>query len=716
MALEPYDPCPCGSGRKFKFCCQPISEQLHAVERLIEERQPKQALVAAEKLEPQHATNPLLMRYKISALLMLGRNDEALKAIRQCEEANPQDPYAYYFDITWHLRFATWEETRPLLEVGFGIIAQRAPELASQLAQEVTDEMLAKGCYMAAWRYLYDGLILCRSKEQIERLLGVLGELNGTAEIPLPFRSPYHTRVLPDNQPHQAEFAEAVQFTDARNWTKAAQLFEALSEKDLHQPVFSYNAGLCYAWSGDLAAASELLGRAAEDVPDFEEGVQLETLAQLHEQMLPEEQTQSSIYRYRVKSISRLLSQLDQEARLFREPSPPSEEGERPVAASYFLLNHPANEADLSDLKTIAVSIGSIVVMDEVSEPEIPGEVFFRSTSAAFTEADRELILRIAGEHIDTTAEEGWGQLEPESGMPRDISHLNFNIIPPPGLRMSEVRKLKDAHSRYVVYEQWTQTPLSALDDRSPVEAAQDPDLHLPVCAAINVMACLAETVNFTVDVDELRKRLNLPPVEPFKPQTPEDFSVASIQDYQRMAFMDVPVEQLPMAFQSLAGARAMQALRRLLEAMYVREVALKNFDTPALCRMGCGLATRCLDLENAQTWIDRGRESAQKAGGNLMTRLEWDMTQLEVYALAEKTDQLIELLRKCAREYFVKVPECKSAIQMLITAEHLDNPQVQAIMNGSDLVGAGVGPGGLWTPESASGAPSGKLWMPGQE
>ena len=26
--LEPYSPCPCGSGKKFKFCCQPIHASL----------------------------------------------------------------------------------------------------------------------------------------------------------------------------------------------------------------------------------------------------------------------------------------------------------------------------------------------------------------------------------------------------------------------------------------------------------------------------------------------------------------------------------------------------------------------------------------------------------------------------------------------------------------------------------------------------------------
>ena len=28
MALDQYDPCPCGSGKKFKWCCLPIHVEI----------------------------------------------------------------------------------------------------------------------------------------------------------------------------------------------------------------------------------------------------------------------------------------------------------------------------------------------------------------------------------------------------------------------------------------------------------------------------------------------------------------------------------------------------------------------------------------------------------------------------------------------------------------------------------------------------------------
>src|SRR6266581_3195340 len=37
MELNPYSPCPCGSGKQFKWCCQPIHRQITRVFQLDEE-------------------------------------------------------------------------------------------------------------------------------------------------------------------------------------------------------------------------------------------------------------------------------------------------------------------------------------------------------------------------------------------------------------------------------------------------------------------------------------------------------------------------------------------------------------------------------------------------------------------------------------------------------------------------------------------------------
>lgn len=718
MALEPYDPCPCGQGKKFKFCCQPVFDELTAVERLLAENQPKQALVAAEKLPAEHALNPLLLRFKIAALMSLDRKEEAQECIQKSLKANPWDPFGYYYDIRWHLVYADWNITRPLVEQSLTLIGSQAPALAFQLSIEIVDQHLNHDCFMAAYRCLLDALEWARRDEELQYVMSVIRDLNRSNDIPLPFRDLYYLLALPENQPNQTEFAEAMQVAKNRHWTKAAQLFEALSEKDPHQPVLSYNAALCYAWSTDLAAAAELFGRAGDDLPDFESAVELESLAQLHELQLPEEQLPLRAYTYPVHSVSRLLSQLDHEPRLFRQPLPPQapESQEISPAAVYLVLNRPRAEGGAIDLDSLPQVIGTVVIVDEVRETSQPAELRLQSLNATFTDADHQLVLNAAGEQLDLTPGEGRGAVPAVGGIPRDISSLNFQILPPSGLRRSDVLKLVNDYCRHVVFDKWTQLPLAALDGLTPADAARDPELHLLVCAAIYVLESIAEQAGYAVNVDELRQHLGLPAVQQYPCESLDELKKSKIQDALRIDFANAPKEVLAQAFTMLINTRRVYPLRRLVTAIVDREVTVQGADSTVICQIGFSLSMRLFDYAAAQTWCERGRQLA--AGSDLIKRAEWDLNLLEIAMVTENEEQLVDVLRRCARDYFLKLPQAKLRIAQMLEVEQVDNPRVQAILSGQDLmVGAGVGEGGLWTPESTAAAgSSGKLWLPGQE
>ena len=57
MTNDPYSPCPCGSGKKFKWCCQPIHAQIAKVYALDEEGQHEAALRAMDAVVAEHADN-----------------------------------------------------------------------------------------------------------------------------------------------------------------------------------------------------------------------------------------------------------------------------------------------------------------------------------------------------------------------------------------------------------------------------------------------------------------------------------------------------------------------------------------------------------------------------------------------------------------------------------------------------------------------------------
>ena len=50
MPIDAYSPCPCGSGKKIKFCCKDLLGDLQKIERMLEGEQYMACLAHIERL------------------------------------------------------------------------------------------------------------------------------------------------------------------------------------------------------------------------------------------------------------------------------------------------------------------------------------------------------------------------------------------------------------------------------------------------------------------------------------------------------------------------------------------------------------------------------------------------------------------------------------------------------------------------------------------
>jgi hypothetical protein len=723
MAVESYDPCPCGSDKKFKFCCQPIADELAAIERLAADSQPKQVLLAAEKLEPEHSANRIILRSKFQSHMALGQIAEARVVVDAYTAAHPEDGIANYFDIKWNLFFGGWEGARPKLEQHLLKLRAQHPKLAREVLMDAFELLMQNGLFMAARRYLLDGLMWSTSQEEFDAGLTIFRKLSSAADIPFPFRCNYELQPLPENQPNRNEFEDAWGFAEARNWTTAAERFEALAEKDPHQPVLSRNAGLCYAWGGDLVASSELLGQAADDLPEFEAAVGLETLAQLLEMELPDQQVPLRLMRYRVTGIGKLLTQLDQSSRLIHQEVPEQVNAQSPRFAGLFaLLSDDIPAEGVADPKNLPRILAQLIVLDEDKERSESAELQINARSPDFSDANRDFVLQLAEGLIDHTPGERWGELESTNSVAKDRSAINFECVYGRGLRQSEILKLRTAFAGHVTYEFWPQTSLSALDGVTPQKAARNPDAHLPVCAAINVMSTFAEEVGFPVDVDVLRKQLGLPAVQPCPVTDPKEITNLPGTDAVRLPFAELSADALVNAFPIVGSTNQIHAFRHLIQVMFERQIYPPEMPLTRFCQIGHAQAMKVLAFDDAQQWIERGKAAIPTDKDRIQWQLQWDFDEVFLSAMTGNIGRLTELLRGFSREYFDRVPDLKDQIWALLEAERIDNREIVSIMNGTDfsLVGAassGTTAGGLWTPDAGEAAAGGgKLWVPGQE
>src|SRR5208337_2156700 len=90
MALaDPYSPCPCGSDKKFKWCCQKVEAYAERGQRLEDNGQHDAALAACDEGLAKVPHNPWLLLRKSVLLIDLHRLDEAKRCLATVLQYQP---------------------------------------------------------------------------------------------------------------------------------------------------------------------------------------------------------------------------------------------------------------------------------------------------------------------------------------------------------------------------------------------------------------------------------------------------------------------------------------------------------------------------------------------------------------------------------------------------------------------------------------------------
>src|SRR5262249_52759597 len=96
MALDSYSSCPCGSGKKFKWCCQPIHVDIDRAYRQDAEGQHEAALKIMAELVAAHPTNPEAWGRQAHLLYQNGQVEDAEKALDKAFECNANYPFGLF--------------------------------------------------------------------------------------------------------------------------------------------------------------------------------------------------------------------------------------------------------------------------------------------------------------------------------------------------------------------------------------------------------------------------------------------------------------------------------------------------------------------------------------------------------------------------------------------------------------------------------------------
>jgi len=100
MPIDPYTPCPGGTGKKVKFCCPDLLGELDDVQKMLEGDQRLACLEHINKLEAKFPDRACLMSMKVMLEAQLADEGKAEATLARYKEKYPGNPVALAEDAT----------------------------------------------------------------------------------------------------------------------------------------------------------------------------------------------------------------------------------------------------------------------------------------------------------------------------------------------------------------------------------------------------------------------------------------------------------------------------------------------------------------------------------------------------------------------------------------------------------------------------------------
>lgn len=255
MALEAYSPCPCGSGKKFKWCCQPFYSQIERVFIQDENGQHEAAAAAMEQLVQQFPGNAEVWGRRAELLWNQGNLDEAEAALDKALSLNPK------YAMGYHLRGMFRHQEREY--AGALLLYRKAIELADPDTHDLVAEIQMS---IAQCELLRKRPLAARAALDIAlRHVPSLAEAQRLEQEYFGKDTPFHAiqrqrftlLPLPKNAAPDLKQAwqQALASGQSGKLADALKAFEKLAQAHPREAPVLYNLALLRAWLGDHAGA-----------------------------------------------------------------------------------------------------------------------------------------------------------------------------------------------------------------------------------------------------------------------------------------------------------------------------------------------------------------------------------------------------------------------------------------------------------------------------
>ena len=696
MANDPYSACVCGSGKKLKFCCQDILGEMQRIEQL-RDNQPAVAAQHLRALYESHPDKDVLVIELAGLVQESGEHDEARELCINFLRRHPDEIRVILRLSELMLQSAGFDGARRLVHRAIQLAQADQYGSIAMLLASISDELLRTGNAASAYAHLRRAIQFAPDDLQ-SSLMMLLSSWTARVSVYFPLLGSLELIPVDVGDEYRETEQKAQRLSDLGCWEPSAILYSRLVKQEPDNGALWYNLGLFYLWDDRRAQAADALHKAASLLKNFDIAVEAETLAVLLDVEVSDDRICT------VESSQKIRRPRELSARL--------------QESSHFRLATPE-----SQLHSTQTSQDRLHILADAQCAEDGGQEELGSVSITANiddDPDQHLVTVTA---VEPLFEQAWSRVRTEAGdsieesqepeeravvgsFPSCCAELVWNVCFDPSLPAKQLRSAIDNRITASV-ELWLQKPVSQLNNLSPLQAAEDPELKIQTAAAVLVLYSFAQRLNREIRIGDLRERLNIPNPAVQVIDAGQALESVPLLRYCQLSLSDLTDGQLLQLANRVGLIHGVELLEQVVEELFERPQVVEEY-TPRRAHMMRAVVARFRNrMDDMAESFDAARKAVLHDSDQFQSRLDLDLKEL-TFRLDDPEDPGIpHLLRSMRDQYFRKVPEIAETIRQQLAQSGCEKYLTE--LESPMIVGAG-----MEAPAPASS--SGKLWLPGQD
>ena len=701
MPIDPYSPCPGGTGKKIKFCCPDLHVELEKIQRMLEGDQRAACLEHIESLEPKYPDRACLLSIKAMLQAQLGTEGKATETIARFVQKHPENPVAL-------AEKATLAATSEGAVAAVGLLQDALEKSPDQVPPAVYDALGTVAQALVAENHLIAGrahlaLQIGMGGAKDERPISLLVQLNGMPRVPLLAKQDFALRKAPDDALWKNSFTAAMDPAMRGAWRLAEKNLVELAAKTGDWPEISFNTAVLRSWLADMSGAVEAWRKfAAADVP-LDDAVEAEALAQLLDADTTDLVDLVTV-EYGVKDVEAC------HARLTADPRSPrmnldlarfAGDDEPPPKDAWWLVDRtiPESGKDLT-IDQVPSIVGHAFLFGKQTDRDARLELIAYRTDLPAAQA------AISDVVADTLGDAGAQQVASQTSAVQHMLSWNWRL--PDDTPQEKRLALIDEKRAKTLLEEWPETPRKILGDRSPSQAAGHQKYRIKLLASILLLELATQQSGADFDFNKLREKLKLPTLGTIVPETARTSDI-SLARLGRIDAAKLPDEQLLLFYQTADHFRHIVALKTLAQEVLARGSLDTKVDKSEVYGV---LAQIEPDTDKALDYLDRARQAAESAK---KSTAPWDLAELAMRIARGDLADADRLLQHIRSEH-IREPGVSQALFQILVDAGIVSPDGRPTAAAAAAAGAaGQEAPAVVAPGAAAPEP-GKIWTPGSE